>query len=444
MAEPRIRYCRTPDGVSIAFWSIGQGEPIIDAGYPPTHCEIEWRSAPIRAWYERFAARHQFVRFDTRGTGLSTREVDAYSLDTIVSNLEAVADAAVVGRFTLIGAMNSGAAAIAYAASHPERVSRLLLWCAYARGPKFFGDPGTRVLRDMVDRDWHMLTETASRSRFGWGADAHAREYAAQWRASITPRMQSMLMDSLHDLDVTPLLSSVVAPTLVRQREDRGIDIARRIADGIAGATLVTFPGVSAAPYLEDAERVWATIAPFIGDDVSAPARGRGSIHTILFTDMERNTELLQRAGDEAWRALLREHERITRARLVAHGGSEIKTTGDGFMASFASAADALECAMGLQRAFAAHNAGAEQAIVVRCGLNAGEPIAENNDLFGTAVTLAARIMSEAVGGEVLVSDVIRQLVAGKKFTFDDRGLRRLKGFDEPVRLWALVAGVTG
>ena len=115
-----------------------------------------------------------------------------------------------------------------------------------------------------------------------------------------------------------------------------------------------------------------------------------------------------------------------------------IKTTGDGFMASFASAADALECALGLQRAFAERNAGAEQAIVIRGGLNAGKPIAEDNDHFGTAVTLTARIMSEAIGGEVLVSDVIRQLAAGKWFSFEDRGVHRLKGFDEPVRLWAV------
>jgi class 3 adenylate cyclase/pimeloyl-ACP methyl ester carboxylesterase len=438
MVEPRIRYCRTVDGVSIAFWSISQGDLIVDAGHPPTHCEMEWRLAPVRAWYERFARRHQFVRFDSRGTGLSAREIGEYSLDTMVRDLEAVVDTLAVDRFTLVGGMNSGASAIAYAARHPDRVSRLILWCAYARGQEFFDDSGTRALRDMADRDWHMFTETASRSRFGWGSDAHARDYALLWRAAITPRVQGMLMDSLRDVDVTPLLSEVRAPALVLQRDDRGADIARRIADGIADATLVIFPGVSAAPYLEDSDRVWAAIAPFIGDDVPATPRRRGSIHTILFTDMERNTELLQRLGDERWRALLREHERITRARLAAHGGSEIKTMGDGFMASFASAADALECAVGLQHAFAARNANAEQAIVVRCGVNAGEPIAEDNDLFGTAVTLAARIMGQAVGGEVLVSDVIRQLVAGKGFHFEDRGVHPLRGFDDPVQLWAV------
>ena len=116
---------------------------------------------------------------------------------------------------------------------------------------------------------------------------------------------------------------------------------------------------------------------------------------------------------------------------------------GDGFMASFASPADALECALALQQAFAERSAGAGAgpAITVRCGLNAGEPIAEDNDLFGTAVTLAARIMGEAVGGEVLVSDVIRQLVAGKRFNFEDRGVHHLRGFDDPVRLWTLAPG---
>src|SRR5262245_32849965 len=441
MTEPRIRYCRTRDGANIAFWSIGQGDPIIDAGHPPTHCEMEWRIAPIRAWYERFAARHQFVRFDTRGTGLSTREIDRYSLDTMVCDLEAVADALLLDRFTLVGGMNSGAAAIAYSARHPERVSRLLLWCAYARGQDFFDDPGRRVMRDMVDRDWHMLTETASRSRFGWAADAYAREYASLWRAAITPRVQGMLMDSLREVDVMPLLPDVQAPTLVLQREDRGVDIARRIAEGIAGATSLVFPWVSAAQYLEDADRLWAIIAPFIGDGAPVAPRSRGSIHTILFTDMERNTELLQRLGDERWRALLREHERITRARLAAHGGREIRTTADGFMASLAAAADAVECALGLQHAFAARNAAAEHTILIRCGLNTGEPIAEDNDLFGTAVTLAARIMGEAVGGEVLVADVVRQLVAGKGFTFQDLGPRRLKGFDEPAHLWAVAPG---
>ena len=161
-----------------------------------------------------------------------------------------------------------------------------------------------------------------------------------------------------------------------------------------------------------------------------------GAMRTILFTDVEGSTALTQRLGDARARDLLREHERIVREALKAHGGSEVKTMGDGFMASFSSATKALDCAIAMQRAFAEHNESAEEPIMVRIGLNAGEPIAEDEDLFGTAVNEAARITAAAEGGEILVSDVVRQLVKGKDFLFADVGERQLKGFDEPVRLY--------
>ena len=167
---------------------------------------------------------------------------------------------------------------------------------------------------------------------------------------------------------------------------------------------------------------------------------GDESVHTILFTDVEGSTALTERLGDEKARELLREHERITREALKAHGGAEVKTMGDGFMTSFGSAVRALECAVAIQEAFAGHNESAKEPIKVRIGLNAGEPIAEDDpggrgDLFGTAVNMAARIAAQADGGEILVSDVVRQLVAGKKFLFSDRGETELRGFEDPVRV---------
>jgi class 3 adenylate cyclase len=193
-------------------------------------------------------------------------------------------------------------------------------------------------------------------------------------------------------------------------------------------------------------ERDYATLTAFLAahaprvepDDAPPAISPAAGLRTILFTDIEANTELLQRLGDDAWRGLLREHERTIREQLTAHGGDEVKHTGDGFMAAFASATGALECATALQRAFAERNAAAEHPLRVRIGVNAGEPIAEDRDLFGTAVTMAARIMGEAKGGEVLVSDVVRQLVAGKGFLFADRGEAPLRGFDDPVRLYQL------
>jgi len=161
-----------------------------------------------------------------------------------------------------------------------------------------------------------------------------------------------------------------------------------------------------------------------------AASVSRAETSTILFTDVEGSTALTDQMGDAEARQLLRQHERITRQALKAHGGSEVKAMGDGFMASFGSATKALECAAAIQGNMAATE------VRVRIGLNAGEPIAEDDDLFGTAVIVAARIAAQAQGGEILVSDVVRQLVAGKGFLFSDRGNHALKGFEEPVRVY--------
>jgi class 3 adenylate cyclase len=142
---------------------------------------------------------------------------------------------------------------------------------------------------------------------------------------------------------------------------------------------------------------------------------------------------MMSRLGDDAGRSVLREHERITREVLEKHGGTEVKTMGDGFLASFGSVTRAVECAIALQRAFADREG---EPLSVRVGLNAGEPIEEDGDLFGATVILASRIAAKADGGEILVSDNVRSLCAGKGFLFADRGDFVAKGFEEPVRVY--------
>jgi class 3 adenylate cyclase len=157
---------------------------------------------------------------------------------------------------------------------------------------------------------------------------------------------------------------------------------------------------------------------------------------TVLFTDIVGHTEMMQRLGDAKGRDVLREHERITRETLKQHGGAEVKTMGDGFMASFGSVTQAMDCAIALQQAFARHTGTAAEPLHVRVGLNAGEPIAEEGDLFGSTVILASRIAARAQAGEILVSNVARELCAGKGFLFADRGETVLRGFEDPVRLY--------
>ena len=148
--------------------------------------------------------------------------------------------------------------------------------------------------------------------------------------------------------------------------------------------------------------------------------------------DIEGSTALTQRSGDVEAQEIVRTHNTIVREALNAHGGSEIKHTGDGIMASFPLASSALKCAVTMQRSVAAS---AEQALRVRIGLNAGEPVAEEADLFGAAVQLARRICDQAEPGQILVSDVVRGLTTGKGFLSADSGQVALKGFEEPVRL---------
>ena len=160
------------------------------------------------------------------------------------------------------------------------------------------------------------------------------------------------------------------------------------------------------------------------------------TFRTILFTDMEGSTSLTQRLGDAAAQDVLRTHNSIVRDALKAHSGTEIKHTGDGIMASFTSASAALEAAVAIQNALAEHNEiNPDAAIRVRIGLNAGEPVAEDEDLFGTAVQLAARVCDKAEPGQILASNVVQELAAGKDFTFTDKGEVTLKGFDKPARL---------
>jgi class 3 adenylate cyclase len=135
-------------------------------------------------------------------------------------------------------------------------------------------------------------------------------------------------------------------------------------------------------------------------------------------------------------RDVLREHERITRDLLKQHDGAEVKTMGDGFMASFGSVTSAMECAIALQRAFAAHTGSMPEPLHVRVGLNAGEPIEEDGDLFGATVILASRIAAKAGAGEILIPEPVRHLLSGKTFTFADRGEFEMKGFDDAVRLY--------
>jgi len=435
--EQQIRFCTTTDGIGIAYATVGDGPPVVYATGWPTHLELEWEALSTRTFLESLAEGCTLIRYDMRGTGLSDQDVDDFSLATLTRDLEAVVVHLGLSGFDLVSlGVLGGPIAMTFAAGHPESVTRLILSSAYVRGDKIMTPEHQRTMIQFAAQFGMPSLDIVDDSDVNTKA---MREAQRRLQTTASPEVQSALLRTLFEADVSGLVERLTMPTLVLHgRQDVAVPFAqgRELAARLPQARFVPFEGQSSAAWAWSSVLV-PEIRRFLELEVTAETEmSAATVHTILFTDVESSTALTQRLGDAKAREVLRQHERIVREALKAHGGSELKTTGDGFMASFSSATRALESAIAMQRAFAEHNESAEEPILVRVGMNAGEPIAEDEDLFGTAVIEAARIAAAAKGGEILVSDVVRQLAKGKDFLFVDRGEVALKGFDEPVRLY--------
>ena len=287
-----------------------------------------------------------------------------------------------------------------------------------------------------------MYTETTGSVLLGWSAPEAARDYAALYRASWTEETMALLAEQTAregPADVGDILDEVTVPTLVVHRRDNaavGISAATALAAGIPHSRLVVLEGESALPQVGDIDEAIAQLESFLAADSAERDRpDAGTFKTIMFTDLESSAALTQRLGDEAAQEVLHGHNAVVRKSLEDNGGREVKHTGDGIMAAFPSAVRAVEAGLQIQRELAGGDLDGT-GVRVRIGLNAGEPIAEDDDFFGTAVQLAARVCDRAEPGQVLVSNVVRELCAGKKLTFNHHSDATLKGFDEPVALY--------
>jgi class 3 adenylate cyclase len=261
----------------------------------------------------------------------------------------------------------------------------------------------------------------------------------------VEPEGAQRIFNAARGDDVTNLLADVRVPTLIVQHSGptgRNVQGARELAALIPDARLVVLDGLA----LDDNQKIVEATGELLGTLATAPSRRDeapkflpSSVRTILFTDIVEHTGMMRRLGDRAGRDVLREYEELTRKYLREFGGDEVKSLGDGFMASFSSPTAAVECAIALQRGFEDRNERTSEAanrMSVRVGLNAGEPIEEGGDLFGSTVIMASRIAGQAGSGEILASDVVRGLCSGKGFLFADRGENVLRGFEDAIRLY--------
>jgi len=447
--HPPIRFVTTSDGVRIAYSVHGEGAPLVFVRGWISHLEMHWDDPAYRAYFEALARHVRLVRYDARGNGLSQWDVPPVDLQALVRDLEAVVDELGASEVVLYGATFGGPIAVSYAALHPERVSKLILEGTYARGEEI-APPDRRAaiietMRVSPEAGYLLLSHYS-----------HPEPQQAAYRRPevgprlIAPAMAGQLYALGFQIDVTGLLPKITAPTLVLHRRRSWsipVRLGVQVAAAIPNARLVVLEGTAHNMFEGDPAPALAAIGEFLGVRIEPPAGvqaepaaadSRAPV-TILFTDMEGSTSLTQRLGDAGAQELVRAHNDIVRAALRSHSGVDIKHTGDGIMASFPSASLALECAIAIQRALARHNQDhPADAVRVRIGLNVGEPVREEDDLFGQAVQLARRLCDRAAPGQILASNVVRELVAGKGFLFADLGDTELRGFEDPVRLYAV------
>lgn len=436
-AVPPVRYAETSDGIRIGYTVVGDGPPLVYVRGLNSHAQENWVDSWRRPYLVALAHAFTVVTFDARGNGLSD-PIEAIDVDALVRDLRAVVDDLELERFVLHGQGFGSPIALAYAALEPDRVDRLILYCAYARG------------RDLYIPDFFMeaMREKPVVATMIMGHSTYPDSYKLPPRLlspvslSTTPDVALLYFELARTVDVSALLPSITAPTLVMQpKANRVVPLepGENVAASIPGAQLVRISSGSYNPWAEGAiEPSLTAISDFVGRHI--PLMPTPQPMAVLVTDLVGSTEMTHRLGEERARELFHIHDEIVRESRRKTHGAEVKHTGDGIMCRFEDPSAAVACAADIQVALADHNRKVpEDPIEVRIGIAYGDVVDERNDqLFGTTVVLAVRIMDIAQPGQILVSGSVPESV-GDAFEFEPIGDVALKGFPEPVPVHTLV-----
>jgi pimeloyl-ACP methyl ester carboxylesterase len=443
-ALPEVRYTRSGE-VDIAYATLGSGpvDLVLVMGWL-THLEVYWEEPSFRRFAQRLAAFTRLILFDKRGMGLSDRTTLG-TLEQRMDDVRAVLDAVGSEHAVLMGISEGAPLSLLFAASHPERTQALV----FAGGE----------VKEITTDDWpwgqgDLAAFEASMQRLlggdSWGrparvffAQSRADDPALQaWfgrlmRSAASPSAAVAFMRMGSQIDVRAVVPSVHVPTLVlHSPRDNVVHIeqARWLAAAIPGARLVELEGKDHAPWFDCADQVLAATSEFI-TGAPEPVQADTVLATVLFTDLVGSTERVGEVGNRTWRRLLEQHHDAVRMELRRHRGTEIDAAGDGFLARFDGPARAIRCALAILGVLRGLG------LPARSGVHTGECELVGGKLAGLAVHVGARVAALAAADEVLVTDTVRDLVAGSGIAFDDRGLQPLKGFTEPRRLFAVRAG---
>lgn len=434
------RYANS-SGVHIAYQEIGDGPR--DLVYLPglwSHVEHVWRDPSLARFLHGLASFSRLIILDTRGSGLSDRTAGFPLLEDQIDDVFAVMDAVDSEQAALFGASQSGPLASLMAATHPDRVTQLILYGSYATARVAEDHPWGRSVEwleeylERVNREWGLGTDTDLVAPSRKGDPVFLEWWARLERYSNAPGDAMAYVRSHSQDDVRVVLPTISVPTLVMHRRDdqyRPFELGQYVAEHIPGARLAELSGEDHLPYLGDSESVLADVEEFVTGSRTEKTAQR-VLATILFTDIVDSTGVAVTMGDARWRELLDQHNRLVREEVAKFRGREVNTAGDGFLVTFDGPARAIDCALAIRDTLK------HLGVHIRAGIHTGEIEIIGDDIGGIGVHIGARVAALADVDEVMVSRTVKDLVAGSGTQFADRGDHHLKGISEEWHLYSV------
>jgi class 3 adenylate cyclase len=435
---PAPRYARNGD-VHIAYQVVGDGP--IDLVYTPgiwSNLDVMWEWPAWARYLHRLASFSRMILFDMRGVGLSDRGREPPLLERQMDDIAAVMSAAGSDDAAIFGGARGSTVTTLFAATYPERTRALVLYAPIARSLYAPDWPFGRTDAEQQEFFDRFTSEMGTGDNLDLQGPSHDAAFKSWWarfeRLGASPGAWRELQEILSGTDIRAVLPHVRAPTLVLQR--RGDRVARvgqgrAVAHAIPDARYIELNGDDHIPFLGDADAIVDEIEEFLTGARSTPEPDR-VLATVMFSDLVASTVRAAELGDGPWREVLVEHQRLVRQELARHRGREIKTTGDGFLATFDGPARAIRCAHAITESTSRH-----LSIDVRVGLHTGEVELVGDDIAGIAVHIAARVAALAAARQVLVTRTVTDLVAGSGIEFRDEGEHTLKGVPGSWQLFA-------
>ena len=441
---PPFATARRRDGRRLAYQVVGEGDlDLVFLFGWPTHLGLMWEDPSFAGFLGKLSSFSRLILFDRLGDGLSDRGPTGHTFDDEMDDVRCVLHAAGSERAAFFGCHTGGRLALLLAATHPDEVSAVVTFGSHPATLRDAGYPWgtTPEERDQVFAAIRTLPPPELADRLlaalapGETTDPSVRRWWRMFCASASSPVETLEgISSLGPVDIRGLLGSIQAPVLVLHRTcDRLADVraSRYMAERIPGARLVELPGDDHLPFFGDQDAVVALTQEFL-TGASPAADPDRVLATVLFTDLVDSTRLAAGMGDRRWHRTLEQHNQVVRSNLARFRGREVKTTGDGFLATFDGPARAIRSADAIRTGVR------DQGLEVRAGLHTGECELLGDDIGGIAVHIAARVLAKAAAGEILCSRTVKDLVAGSGFAFAERGTYRLRGVPDSWQLYVV------